>query len=205
MTDFIFLGSRITTDGDCSHEIKRGLLLGRKTMTNLDSLLKIRAVTLPSWSYGFSSNHVWMWEFSHKEGWVPKNGCFQSVVLEKTLECLLDYKEIKSMNPEGNQPWILIEKIDAETVAPILWPPVVKSRIIGKDPDAGKDWRQKRRQRQRIKSLDSITDRMNVSLRKLWKIVEDIGAWHAAVHGVIKHWTWIIGRTATAAKVWPSL
>ena len=70
---------------------------------------------------------------------MPRNGCFQSVVLEKTFECLLDYKEIKSVNPEGNQPWILIEKIDAKTVAPILWPPVVKSRIIGKDPDDGKD------------------------------------------------------------------
>ena len=102
-----------------------------------------------------------MWEFSHKEGWMPKNGCFQTVVLEMTLECLLDYKEIKSMNPEGNQPWMLTEKIDAEAVALILWPPVVKSRIIGKDPDAGKDWRQKRREQQRIKSWDSITDWMN--------------------------------------------
>ena len=83
-------------------------------MTNFDSILKIRAITSDrgpySQSYVFSSSHVWMWEFSHKEGWVPKNGCFQTVVLEKTLQCLLDYKEIKAVNPEGSQPWIFIEK-----------------------------------------------------------------------------------------------
>ena len=93
-------------------------------------------------SYGFSSSHVWMWELDHKESWAPKDGCFWTVVLEKTLENPLDSKEIKSVNPKGNQPWIFIGRADAETEALILWPPDVKSQLIGKDPDAGKDWGQ---------------------------------------------------------------
>ena len=88
----------------------------------------------------FPSSLVRMWELDHKEGWVPKNWCFQTVVLEKTLENLLDCKEIKPVNPKGNQPWILIGRTDAEAL--IFWPPDVKSRLTGKDPDAGKDWRQ---------------------------------------------------------------
>ena len=91
-------------------------------------------------SYGFSSSHVWMWVLDHKESWAPKNWCFQTVVLEKTLETPLDCKEIKPVNPKGNQPWIFIRRTDAE--APILWPPDVKSWLIEKDPDAGKDWGQ---------------------------------------------------------------
>ena len=90
----------------------------------------------------FSSSHVWMWELDHKESWMTKNWCFWTVVLEKTLESLLDCKEIKPVNPKGNQSWILIRRIDAETEAPILWPSDAKSRLIRKDPDAGKDWRQ---------------------------------------------------------------
>ena len=83
-----------------------------------------------------------MWKLDHKEGWVPKNWCFQIVVLEKTLECSLDCGEIKPVNPKGNQSWIFIGGTDAETETPILWLPDVKSQLIGKDPDAGKDWRQ---------------------------------------------------------------
>ena len=95
-----------------------------------------------SQSYGFSSSHVWMWELDHKESWAPKNWCFWTVVLEKTLESPLDCKEIKPINPKGNQSWIFIGRTDAEAEAPILWPPDVKSQLIRKDPDAGKDWRQ---------------------------------------------------------------
>ena len=91
---------------------------------------------LSSQSYGFSSSHVWMWELDHKEGWALKNWCFWTVVLEKTLESPLDSK-IKPVNPKGNQPWIFIGRTDAE--APIIWPPDAKSRLTGKDPDAGKD------------------------------------------------------------------
>ena len=90
----------------------------------------------------FSSSHVWMWELDCKESWALKNWCFWTVVLEKTLESPLDCKEIKPVNPKGNQSWIFFGKIDAEAEAPILWPPDMKSQLIGKDPDAGKDWGQ---------------------------------------------------------------
>ena len=92
--------------------------------------------------YGFSSSHLWMLELDDKKSWVPKNWCFQTVVLEKTPESPLDCKEIKPVSPKGNQPWIFIGKIDAEAAAPILWPPDVKSWLIGKDSDAGRDWGQ---------------------------------------------------------------
>ena len=125
-------------------EIKRCLLLGRKVMTNLDSVLKSRDLTSPnkgpsSRSYVFSSSHVWMWELDHKESWALKNWCFWTVVLEKTLESPFDCKEIKPINPKGNQPWIFIGRTDAKAVAPILWPPDAKSWFIGKDLGAGKD------------------------------------------------------------------
>ena len=148
VADFIFLGSKTTVEGDCSHEIKRCLLLGRNTMTNLDSILKSRDITLPtkvhlSQSYGFSSSHVWMWELNHTEGWALKNWCFWTVVLEKTLESPLDCKEIQPVNPNGNQPLVLfIGSTDAEAEAPILWPRDMKRQLIGKDTDGGKDWMQ---------------------------------------------------------------
>ena len=93
-------------------------------------------------SYGFSSSHVWIWELDHKEGWALQNWCFWTVVLEKTLESPLDSMEIKLVNPKGNQPWVFIGKTDAEVEAPVLWPPDGKNWLIGKDPDAGKDWGQ---------------------------------------------------------------
>ena len=146
VTDFIFLGSKITADGDCSHEIKRCLLLGSKAMTNLDSILKSRDITLLTKvhlvkSYGFSSSQVWMWELDYKQSWAPKNWCFWTVVLEKSLESPLDCKEIQPVHPKGDQSWIFIGRTDAEAETPILWPPDVKKWLIGKDPDAGKDWR----------------------------------------------------------------
>ena len=97
-----------------------------------------------SQSYDFSSSHVWMWELAYKESWEPKNCCFWSMVLEKTLESPLDSKEIQPVHPKGNQSWIVIGRTDAEAETPILWPPDVKNWLIGKDPDAGKDWRQKK-------------------------------------------------------------
>ena len=95
-------------------------------------------------SYGFSSSHVWMWELDHKGSWVPKNWCFWTVVLEKTLESPLDYKDIQPVHPKGDQSWVFIGRTDAEAETPMLWPPDVKNRLIGKDPDAGKDWRQEK-------------------------------------------------------------
>ena len=146
VSDFIFGGSKITTDGDCSHEIKRHLLLGRKVMTNLDSILKSREITLPTKvhlvkamvfpvvMYGCES-------MDYKESWAPKNWCFWTVVLEKTLESPLDCKEIQPVHPK-DQSWVFIGKTDVEAETPILWPPDVKNWLIGKDPDAGRDWRQ---------------------------------------------------------------
>ena len=139
VTDFIFLGSKIMADGDWSHKIKRHLLLGRKAMTNSDSVLKSRedpgsfqhhfASKGPdSQNYGFSSSHVQTWELDHKESSVSKNWCFWIVVLEKTLESPLDSKEIKPVNPKGNhQPGIFTGRTDAKADAPILWPPDGKS------------------------------------------------------------------------------
>ena len=95
-----------------------------------------------SQSYGFSSSHRWMWELDHKASWVPKNWCFWTVVLEKTLESPLDCKEIQPVNRKGNQSWIFTGRTDAEAEAPILWPPDVKNWLLGEDSDAGKDWRQ---------------------------------------------------------------
>ena len=95
-----------------------------------------------SQSYGFSSGHVWMWQLHYKEGWAQKNWCFWTVVLEKTLESPLNSKEIQPVHPKGNQSWIFIGKTDAEAETPVLWPPDAKNWLIGKDPDAGKDWRQ---------------------------------------------------------------
>jgi len=148
--DFILGGSKITADADCSHEIKRCLLLGRKAMTNLD-ILKSRDVSLPTnkdlscQSYGFASSHVWMWDLDYKESWVLKNWSFWTVVLEKTPVSPLDCKEIKPVNPKENQSWIFIGRTDAEAEAPILWPPDEKNWLTGKDADAWKDWRQQKK------------------------------------------------------------
>ena len=161
VTDFIFFGSKITADGHCSHKIKRSLLLERKNKTNLDSILKSRDIANKgpySQSYGLSSSHVWMWELDHKEGWAPKNWCFWTAVLERTLESPLDSKEIKPVNPNGNQPWIFTGRTNAEVAAPILWSPDAKSRFIRKDPNVEKDWAKRRRGWQRVRWLGKLRE-----------------------------------------------
>ena len=146
VADFIFWGYKITADGDWSHEIKGRLLLGRKVMTNLDSIFKSRDITLPTKvslvkAMVFPSGHVWMWELDCEEGWAPKNCCFWTVVLEKTLESPLDCKEIQPVHPK-DQSWVFIGRTDVEAETPILWPPNAKRWLIWKDPDAGKVWGQ---------------------------------------------------------------
>ena len=147
----IFLGSKITADGDWRHEIKRHLLLGRKAMTNLDSVLKSRDITfadkgLSSQSYSFSSSHVWMWELDYKESWALKDWCFWTVVLEKTLESPLNCKKIEPVTPKGNQSWIFIGRTAAEAEIPILWPlmqrtdSLEKTLILGKSEGRRSGW-----------------------------------------------------------------
>ena len=186
VTNFIFLGSKITADGGCSDETKRRLLLGRNAMTNLNSIKKQRhhfANKDPSsQGYGFSSSHVWVWELDHKESWEPKDWCFWTVVLEKTLESPLDCKEIQPVHPKGNQPWIFIGRTDAKAEAPILWPPDTKNWLTGKDPDAGEDWR-----REKGMTEDEMVGWHHwLGVIKLWELVMDR---EAAVHGSAKSWT----------------
>ena len=122
------------------------MLLGRKATTHLGGVLKSRDITLLTKvhivvkSCGFSINHVRLWELDYKEGWAWKNWCFRTVVLEKTLESPLDCREIQPVNPKGNQPSVSTVRTDAETEAPVLWPPDAKNWLIGKDRDAGQDW-----------------------------------------------------------------
>ena len=147
VTDFIFGGSKITADGDCSHEIKRCLLLGRKTMTNLDSILKKQrhyfANKCPSsQSYGFFSSHIWIWELDQEESWVLKNWCFWTVVLEKTLESPWTARRsnqsiLKEINPECSLEGLML-KLKLQYIGHLMW----RTDSIGKNPDAGKDWRQ---------------------------------------------------------------
>ena len=145
VADFIFLGSQITVDGDSSHEIQRCLPLGRKAMTNLDSILKSRDIADKgpySQSYGFPSSHAWMWELDNKNCWVPKNWCFQTVMLEKTLESPLDSKEIKLVHPKGKLTLNIHWKDWCWSWSSSTLPPDAKIWLIGKDLDAGKEWRQ---------------------------------------------------------------
>ena len=176
VTNFILGGSKITADGDCSHEIKRRLLLGRQVMTNLDSIFKSRDITLPTKvclvkAMFFSSGHVWLWELDCEESWVLKNWCFWTVVLEKTLESPLDCKEIQPVHSKGDQSWVFFGRTDAKAETLILWPPHAKSWLTGKDPDAGRDWGQEEK---------GTTE-------------DEMAGWHHWLDGREFEWTLVVG------------
>ena len=144
-----------------------------------------------SQDYGFSSGHVWMWKLDYKESWAQKNWCFWTVVLEKTLESPLDNKEIKPVNPKGNQPWVFIGRADAEAETLILWPPDEKSQLIRKDPDAGKDWGKEEKGVTEDKMVGSHHQLNGHEFEQTQEIVKDRETWCAAVHGVAKNRTWL--------------
>ena len=176
------------------------LLLGRKVITNLDSILKSRDITLPTKfclvkamvfpvvMYGCES---WTSQSNCEESWVPQNWCFWTVVLEKTLESPLDCKDMKPVNPNGNQSWIFIGSSDAEAETPILWPPDVKSWFIRKDPDAGKDWRQE----EKVRTEDEMVGwhhQLNGHEFEwtLW-VCDGQGGLECCNPWVAKSWTWL--------------
>ena len=134
---------------------------------------------------------MWMWELDYKEIWAPKNWCFWTVVLEKTLESTLDCKEIQPVHPKGDRSWVFIGRTDAEAETPIFWPTYAKSWLIWKDPDAWKDWGQDEKGTTEDEMVWWHHWLSGMDLGRLWHLVMDREAWHAVAHGVARSWTWL--------------
>ena len=179
-----------------THEIKRHLFLGRKVMTKLDSISKTRDITLPTKVYlvkvvFFSSSHIWKWELDYKGSWAPKNWCFWTVVLEKTLESPLDSKEVQPVHRKGDHPEYPLEglmlKLKLQYLGLLMW----RTDSLEKTLMLGKIEGRRRRGRQSMRWSDGITNSMAMSLSRLQKLVMEREAWHTAVHEVTKSRTWL--------------
>ena len=198
--DFILEGSKVTTDGDGSHEIIQHLFLGWKVMTKLDSILKSRDITLPTKArlvkaivFSVVMCEHESWTIKKAEWWridAFKLWCWRRFLGLLGVESPLDCKEIQPVHPKGNQSWVFIGKTDAEAETPMLWAPDVKNWLMGEDPDSGKNWRQEEKGMIEDDMVGWHHDSMVMCLTKLWGVVMDMEAWDTAVHGVTKSHTW---------------